>query len=179
MARKTARTTPSAAPELVPGKTILCKIQGTPRGGNIFEATTGDEFYLVQLPNRFRKSLWIKPGSIVIVELVDESSKVRGEIVHVLLPDEVKERRKSASWCAQSIVWLWSNLFSDDIIIRPQSLDVTPATKEQQNASLVEPILPTANDEEQATSEHKKESSDQEDTDSDGDADLWQNTNRR
>jgi probable RNA-binding protein EIF1AD len=102
MPRKGVKQATVDAPELIPGKRILCKIQGTPRGNNIFEASDGTDIFIVQLPNRYRKSLWVRSGSYVIVELLEGSElKVGGEIVHVLLADEVKERRKGSDWCVQ------------------------------------------------------------------------------
>ncbi|KAJ3387494.1 hypothetical protein HDU84_000744 [Entophlyctis sp. JEL0112] len=57
---------------------------------------------LVQLPSKFKKILWIKLGSFVLVEMiVDSSTKIRGDILAVLRPDHVKEMRAAGDWpCA-------------------------------------------------------------------------------
>jgi hypothetical protein len=100
MPRKgTSRNATLEAPELIPGKRMLCKIRGPQRGSNIFEAFDGESSFLVSLPGRYRKALWVRSGSHVIVELIEGSElKICGEIVHILLANEVKEWRKSAQW---------------------------------------------------------------------------------
>jgi len=86
-------------PELKEGQ-ILCQVQGPPKGSSLFDAWDGSELHLVELPARFRKSAWIKRGSYVIVELVTTSStsKINGEITHVLLAEHVKEWKKRGDW---------------------------------------------------------------------------------
>ena len=37
--------------------------------------------YLVSMPTKFRKSVWIKRGDFVIVEPIEEGDKVKAEIV--------------------------------------------------------------------------------------------------
>lgn len=105
MSRRAPKRSAAAIPDLVPGKVILCRVQGAPRGSSIFEVFDGQNAFLAQLPNRFRKTLWIKPGSIVVTEKLDveEGSKVLGEIIHVLLPEEVKEWRKRPDWSVLSL----------------------------------------------------------------------------
>jgi len=98
MSRK-RHTQPTELPELKEGQ-ILCQIQGPPRGSNLFDAWDGKDIHIVELPARFRKSAWIKRGSHIIVELSnrDPSSKIHGEIIHVLLAEHVKQWKKRGDW---------------------------------------------------------------------------------
>ena len=40
--------------------------------------------YLVSMPNKFRKNVWIKRGDYCIVEPIEEGDKVKAEIVRIL-----------------------------------------------------------------------------------------------
>ncbi|KAJ1565280.1 hypothetical protein HK096_003655 [Nowakowskiella sp. JEL0078] len=53
---------------------------------------------LVSLPARFRNVLWIKRGSFVIVEKLDTGTKVWGDIVEVLLPNQIKTLKANNIW---------------------------------------------------------------------------------
>ena len=55
------------------------------RGNNLHEAmdATGDRF-LISMPPKFRKSIWVKRGDFVIIEPIPEGDKVKGEIVKIL-----------------------------------------------------------------------------------------------
>ncbi|KAF8316852.1 nucleic acid-binding protein [Clavulina sp. PMI_390] len=84
---------------------ILCIVR-SPAGANSFECSDGvsSESILAELPARFRKTLWIRRGSFVIVETLESnenSGKPRGEIVVVLQPNQIKELKKGGQWPAQ------------------------------------------------------------------------------
>ena len=54
---------------------------------------------LVELPSRFRSTIWIKRGSYVVVDtkaLADRDNKLDGEIVNVVRDE--KEWRKQSYW---------------------------------------------------------------------------------
>ena len=40
--------------------------------------------YLVSMPNKFRKNVWVKRGNYCIVEPIEEGDKVKAEIVRIL-----------------------------------------------------------------------------------------------
>ena len=40
--------------------------------------------YLVSMPTKFRKNVWIKRGDYCIVEPIEEGDKVKAEIVRIL-----------------------------------------------------------------------------------------------
>lgn len=57
----------------------------------------GDRF-LVSMPTKFRKNVWVKRGDYVIVEPIDEGDKVKAEIVRILTPQHIKEFTKDGIW---------------------------------------------------------------------------------
>ncbi|CAB4007136.1 probable RNA-binding EIF1AD [Paramuricea clavata] len=79
-------------------KQIIVKITGS-RGNNLHEAETpsGDHF-LISMPSKFRKNVWIKRGDFVIVDPIEEGTKVRAEIAHILYPQQVKYLKKEGLW---------------------------------------------------------------------------------
>uniref|UniRef100_A0A915HNC7 Probable RNA-binding protein EIF1AD n=1 Tax=Romanomermis culicivorax TaxID=13658 RepID=A0A915HNC7_ROMCU len=61
------------------------------RGNNLheIESENGEQF-LVSMPTKFRKSVWVKRGDFVLCEPIVEGDKVRAEITRVLLKDNIK-----------------------------------------------------------------------------------------
>lgn len=55
------------------------------RGNNLHEVTdpAGSQ-YLVSMPVKFRRNIWIKRGDFVLVEPISEGDKVKAEIVKIL-----------------------------------------------------------------------------------------------
>lgn len=54
--------------------------------------------FLVSMPTKFRKNVWVKRGDFVIVEPIDEGDKVKAEIVRILTPQHIKEFIKDGIW---------------------------------------------------------------------------------
>ncbi|RKO83275.1 hypothetical protein BDK51DRAFT_25732, partial [Blyttiomyces helicus] len=74
-----------------------------PRGGGLHEVNVrGDEApedpVLVSLPSKFRKLIWVKRGSFVIVQLTPSTTKIAGEILHVLFPEHIKHIKSISMW---------------------------------------------------------------------------------
>ncbi|XP_048058743.1 probable RNA-binding protein EIF1AD [Megalobrama amblycephala] len=68
-------------------------------GNNLHEAVTGSgERFLVSMPTKFRKNLWIKRGDFVIVDPIKEGGKVKGEISFILYRDHIQNLRKLGVW---------------------------------------------------------------------------------
>lgn len=70
-------------------------------GNNLHEVESPDsteEKFLVSMPTKFRKNVWIKRGNFVLVETVDEGQKVKAEIVRVLTTEHQKEFSKHGVW---------------------------------------------------------------------------------
>lgn len=55
------------------------------RGNNLHEVVdaTGTQ-YLVSMPMKFRRNIWVKRGNFVLVEPIPEGNKVKAEIVKIL-----------------------------------------------------------------------------------------------
>ncbi|XP_041353105.1 probable RNA-binding protein EIF1AD [Gigantopelta aegis] len=61
------------------------------RGNNLHEVETAEQKkYLVSMPTKFRKNVWIKRGDFVIVEPIKEGDRVKAEIVSILYKDQIK-----------------------------------------------------------------------------------------
>lgn len=69
---------------------------GTSVVGDNSDAEEGK--YLVSMPTKFRKSVWIKRGDFVIVEPIEEGDKVKAEIVRILYKEQVKHIKKENLW---------------------------------------------------------------------------------
>lgn len=71
------------------------------RGNNLHEVETpieGDEHFLVSMPVKFRKNVWIKRGDFVLVEPIEEGNKVKAEICRILTTEHIKEFEKEGVW---------------------------------------------------------------------------------
>jgi len=71
----------------------------TSEANSLTSDTTPSPVKLVELPSRFRSTIWLKRGSFVVVDtaaLADRSNKLGGEIVNVVRDE--KEWRKMAYW---------------------------------------------------------------------------------
>lgn len=82
-----------------PNQTIV-RVVGS-RGNNLHEIETADDVpqnYLVTMPTKFRKNVWIKRGDYVIVEPIDEGDKVKAEIIRILTPEHIKIFTKDGLW---------------------------------------------------------------------------------
>lgn len=62
------------------------------------ETETSSDRYLVSMPTKFRKNVWVKRGDFVIVEPINEGDKVKAEIVRILTPQHIKEFTKDGIW---------------------------------------------------------------------------------
>jgi len=73
------------------------------RGANICEVELpNSERFLVQVPTRFRKLVWIKRGNYLIINRPTNwdnlNYKVRAMVLHVLFPDQIKNIKKEGLW---------------------------------------------------------------------------------
>nr|XP_046151882.1 probable RNA-binding protein EIF1AD isoform X2 [Oncorhynchus gorbuscha] len=120
------------------------------RGNNLHEAVTAQgENFLISMPPKFRKNLWIKRGDYVIVDPIEEGEKVRGEISFILYRDHIQHLQK---------LTLWPEAFTDE----PPSEERTDAPQPREGRR--EKV-------EDCGSDHSTDSEDDE-------SDLFVNTNR-
>ncbi|XP_069568254.1 probable RNA-binding protein EIF1AD [Brachyistius frenatus] len=69
------------------------------RGNNLHEAITAQgETFLVSMPTKFRKNIWIKRGDYVIVDPIAEGEKVKAEISFILYKDQIQNLQKQQLW---------------------------------------------------------------------------------
>ncbi|TPX70829.1 hypothetical protein SpCBS45565_g01484 [Spizellomyces sp. 'palustris'] len=59
---------------------------------------TDEPTLLVSLPSKFRKLIWVKRGSFVIIQKEEGTTKIAGEIVHVLFLDHIKHLKTEGLW---------------------------------------------------------------------------------
>jgi probable RNA-binding protein EIF1AD len=60
------------------------------KGNNLHEVESelAEENFLVSMPMKYRKNVWIKRGDFVLVEPIQEGEKVKAEIVRILTPEQ-------------------------------------------------------------------------------------------
>lgn len=70
------------------------------RGNNLHQVQEADEktSYLVSMPTKFRKNVWIKRGDFCIIEPIQEGDKVKGEIVRILYKDQIRFIKSENLW---------------------------------------------------------------------------------
>ncbi|XP_070807436.1 probable RNA-binding protein EIF1AD isoform X1 [Pituophis catenifer annectens] len=76
----------------------IVRVLGTP-GNNLHEVETPEGMrFLVSMPNKFRKNIWIKRGDFLLVDPIEEGEKVKAEISFVLYKDHVQYLKKEGYW---------------------------------------------------------------------------------
>ncbi|XP_043289879.1 probable RNA-binding protein EIF1AD [Venturia canescens] len=69
------------------------------RGNNLHEVIDRlGESYLVSMPVKFRRNVWVKRGDFVLVETIPEGDKVKAEIVKILTKDHRKFYKSQNCW---------------------------------------------------------------------------------
>merc|ERR1711962_245059 len=70
-----------------------------PRGNNLHEVENASGHrYLVSMPTKFRKNIWVKRGDFVVTVPIKEGNKVQGEIVYILLAKQIKYLKDEKLW---------------------------------------------------------------------------------
>ncbi|XP_052430789.1 probable RNA-binding protein EIF1AD [Carassius gibelio] len=76
----------------------IMRVSGS-NGNNLHEAVSDSgERFLVSMPTKYRKNIWIKRGDFVIVDPIKEGGKVKGEISFILYRDHIQYLRKLGVW---------------------------------------------------------------------------------
>jgi len=90
-------------PEPGEGEAIVKVVQAD--GGYLYRVQTAEgRLFIGRLPAKFRKLLWVKPGTYVIVEVppLDDGAlnpeKHQGEILSVLYKDQISHLQDSGLW---------------------------------------------------------------------------------
>jgi len=80
-----------------PGQQIVKVVAG--RGNNLHEVVNGKgETFLVSMPTKFRKNVWIKRGDFVLVSPIEEGDKVKAEISTILYKDQIRHIKNENLW---------------------------------------------------------------------------------
>ncbi|XP_036057851.1 probable RNA-binding protein EIF1AD [Onychomys torridus] len=76
----------------------IVKVLRTP-GNNLHEVETAQgQRFLVSMPSKYRKNIWIKRGDFLIVDPIEEGGKVKAEISFVLCKNHVRSLQKEGHW---------------------------------------------------------------------------------
>lgn len=87
---------------VLPGATQFIAKVLSGRGNNLHEVSSAEgEIFLVSMPTKFRKTVWIKRGDFVLCDSIAEGDKVRGEIFRVLYKDQIRYIKQSGLWPSQ------------------------------------------------------------------------------
>lgn len=71
----------------------------SPRGNNLHDVEDSqNQQFIVSMPVKFRKTVWIKRGDYCIVEPIEEGNKVKAEIVAILQRDNIKYLKSRGLW---------------------------------------------------------------------------------
>ncbi|XP_041468440.1 probable RNA-binding protein EIF1AD [Lytechinus variegatus] len=142
----------------------ILKILGG-RGNNLHEAQTseGDKF-LISMPTRFRKNVWIKRGDFVLADPILEGDKVKAEIVAILYPKQIKYIKQEQLW-PQGFDTGASEIRNQN----PEGTEVEVLTNQLNDASIADRDV----EEDNRISDEEEEYSSE-----DNDDDLFVNTNR-
>nr|CAG4646736.1 EOG090X0KPP [Macrothrix elegans] len=121
---------------------IVAKILGG-KGNNLHEVETGNgEKYLVSMPSKYRKNVWIKRGDYVLIEPIEEGDKVKAEITHILYSDQIKYIQNHNLW-PQNFVLDKTNgkqdaSAEDEIEVNPNRFPYEASSSENSDSSEAE-----------------------------------------
>lgn len=92
----------SSPPAELPENQFIARVIGA-KGKNLYEVELSEaqnkERLLVELPSKFRSTVWIKRGGFVVIDkstLADRENKLAGEIINVVR--EEKQWRNEKYW---------------------------------------------------------------------------------
>ena len=72
------------------------------RGNNLHQVEDANgEIYLVSMPPKFRRNIWVRRGTFLLLEPIAEGDKVRAEVIRVLSREHVSELRRAGAWPAR------------------------------------------------------------------------------
>ena len=78
-------------------ETIVRIVGGKGNNLHMVEDASRDQF-LVSMPRKFRRSVWVKRGDFVVVQPIEEGDKVKAEIVRVLYKEQIKYIKEEGMW---------------------------------------------------------------------------------
>ncbi|XP_043929723.1 probable RNA-binding protein EIF1AD [Protopterus annectens] len=138
------------------GQQQIVRVLGSP-GNNLHEVITAKgEKFLVSMPTKFRKNIWIKRGDFLIVDPIEEGEKVKAEMAFVLYKAHIQYLQKEGFWPEE---------FQTD-------------SRENDITKVNSCSLPASQDSLQNVSEEKSDGEEENSGSDNDDSDLFVNTNR-
>ncbi|GFY51084.1 probable RNA-binding protein EIF1AD [Trichonephila inaurata madagascariensis] len=68
-------------------------------GSNLHEVVTPEgEKFLATMPTKFRNYPWVGRGCFVLVDTIKEGGKLKGEIIHLLLKEQIQHLMDEGVW---------------------------------------------------------------------------------
>lgn len=123
------------------------------RGNNLHEVEDSNgEKYLVSMPTKFRKNIWIKRGDFIIIKPIEEGDKVKAEIVRILYKEQIKYIKENNQWPQRFTAEEKGN--SDEMI--PSDM-LPPSDSESDEDSFVSPNRPLVGNVESNNEEESSE----------------------
>jgi len=121
------------------------------RGNNLHQVIEADEktSYLVSMPTKFRKNVWIKRGDYCIVEPIEEGDKVKAEIVRILYKEQIRSIKNESQWP-----------FVDKKDSKEKQFDLPPSSSDEEDDNLE----PNPNRQTKIQEEEEEETSSDEDS---------------
>nr|CAD7394712.1 unnamed protein product [Timema cristinae] len=108
------------------------------RGNNLHEVEDANRAqFLVSMPTKFRKNVWIKRGDFVLIEPITEGDKVKGEIVSILTLEHVRFFKENQCW-PKEFEENHDERQSDELFVntnRPMPQDDTSSSSEEESDS--------------------------------------------
>ncbi|XP_018325457.1 probable RNA-binding protein EIF1AD isoform X2 [Agrilus planipennis] len=69
------------------------------KGNNLHEVESSEgSVFLISMPSKFRKNIWVRRGNFILVEPIEEGDKVKAEMVRVLSKEHVKYFKREGIW---------------------------------------------------------------------------------
>jgi len=128
------------------------------RGNNLHEVVDAKgKSYLVSMPTKFRKNVWIKRGDFVIVEPIEEGDKVQAEIIVILYRDQIRYIKRENLWPsafdssddADKSPSPFPNASSSDVSERQSSSPVTAGDEGKTSGGVPTDMLPPSDSEDE------------------------------
>lgn len=102
------------------------------KGNNLLEVTTPDSStFLVSLPTKFRRNIWVKRGDYLVVEPIEEGRKVKGEMVRIITVDHRKIFKKENVWPKQFDDPTEDKKRDDDLYINNNRLAISDESEDE------------------------------------------------
>uniref|UniRef100_A0A0V0GAH6 Probable RNA-binding protein EIF1AD n=1 Tax=Triatoma dimidiata TaxID=72491 RepID=A0A0V0GAH6_TRIDM len=78
-------------------ESVVRLLEGRGHNLHLVANASGEEF-LVSMPAKFRRSVWVKRGDFLIVKPISEGTKVKAEIIRILDSEYIKFLKNQGVW---------------------------------------------------------------------------------